>query len=97
MSTTTGTPSTPVQNTLVARGRIVGESEAGVMSINAGAKVDGARLWHLDHDREVAIVRVDHSTIPGFWLELELPLEQFAAWLAQEVKEYEEDVKEATA
>lgn len=92
-STTTTTTPPPSNNKLVARGRIQGETEEGKRIFNAGGKVDGARLWHLDQDREVAVVRIDHSSIPGFWLEVELPLDQFSAWLAEEANEYEEATK----
>lgn len=71
---------------LKASGRIEGrvDDEQGVSRwvVNRGSKVDGARVVEYDSERDVILVRVDHSTIPAFWMELELPAAKLEAWLA---------------
>lgn len=79
---------------LPARGRIMGEKShiygaSTLIQNGPGNKVDGARLFQYDAHRRVVTVRVDHSTIPEFWLELDLPLAQLEAWLGREVAEGE--------
>ncbi len=70
-----------------ARGRVMGQAEGRDgrtrLTLNApGTKVDGARFSGYSAKTRVLHVRVDHSTVPEFWLELDISLDQLEQWLA---------------
>jgi hypothetical protein len=61
---------------LSARGRIQ-DSPEGRVTYNRFGHIDGARLasCRRDGDRCVVTIRLDHSGCPGFWAEVDLPLQ----------------------
>lgn len=81
---------------LAARGRVYDSTG----KCNApGNAINGARLYQWDSARQVVTIRVDHTTLPEMWLEIDLPLTQLAGFLAtaqaeEDVDEMEEDEEE---
>lgn len=77
---------------IYARGRIYGElagprvATAHALGVdlngqplrgtNLFGKIDGARFLHYDPETRSIVVRVDHSEIPEFWLELNFTLDE---------------------
>lgn len=72
---------------LEARGRVLGTRQFSLyppdIICNTQGVVDGARLDHYDPAAKTVVIRVDHTGIPDFWLEVELPLDKLRAWLAE--------------
>ena len=62
------------------RGRIMGIGPNGNHTVNPYGKIDGARFIH--HDGNNIIIRVDHSTIPEFWMEINFTMDQLKKWMA---------------
>lgn len=68
-------------NDLDAKGRISGCSVDGKPITNYGAEIDGARLWQYDEDCDSVCIRVDHSTIPEFWMEIKVSPKQLISFV----------------
>lgn len=64
------------------RGRIHGHDG----QVNKYSKVDSARLFSYDPETGTVMVRVDHSEIPEFWLEVPIKMDQLNAWVAEQEK-----------
>lgn len=73
---------------LCASGRI--HSSSGAVN-GPGNRVDGARLVDYDSEKKTVLVRVDHSTVPEFWLEVVLPLAQLERFVEHCRREEEEE------
>ena len=72
---------------LEARGRVLGTRQFSiyppVIICNSMGMIDGARLDRFDPAANTVAIRIDHTGIPDFWLEVELPLNKLRAWLAE--------------
>jgi hypothetical protein len=75
---------------LKAKGRIEGSDWQGNRTTNAFGVVDGARLQDVNFELQKVIVRVDHSTIPGFWLEIDLSLATLKTFLSEQAAEQQQ-------
>src|SRR5438034_3971933 len=73
---------------LEATGRIFGRDGA----VNTGAVVDGARL--LAYENGTVRIRVDHSTMLEFWIEIVLPMSTLMDFVKQEQTDSEDIVGE---
>jgi len=74
----------------MARGRIMDMTDKGAITNQMG-KVDFARLTEYDPVHQTVRIRVDHSTCPSFWLEVDLPLAKLGAFIAAVVARQEEE------
>ncbi len=52
---------------------------------NMHSKIDGARLDHYDPETRTVHIRVDHSTHPSFYLELDINLDKLEHWLGHQI------------
>ena len=52
---------------------------------NMYSKIDGARLDHYDPETRTVHIRVDHSTHPSFYLELDISLDKLERWLGYQI------------
>ena len=50
-------------------------------NINKFGKIDGARFVDFNQLTRNITIRVDDSNVPGFWLEINLSLDQMEKWL----------------
>ncbi len=67
---------------LRAHGRIRGEDPiATTIKYNTRGSIDGARFFAYNPDTKAITIRVDHSEIPEFWLEVEFTKEKLQEWL----------------
>jgi hypothetical protein len=83
---------------LVARGRVHGQKELRelggvrlVQSVNPHQRIDGARLETFHPHNKSITIQVDESSVPEFWLQIDLPLAQLLAWVELMQKEEEEE------
>ena len=77
-------PLSPIRN---ARGCIEGPNDRGRSLVNGGGKINGARFEHYDPDTDTVTIRVDHSGIPAFWLELPFTKAALHKWVEAEKRE----------
>ena len=77
------------------KGRIIKYGEEN-LTTNIGGCIDGARLLSYDKDTNKIIIRLDHSTIPSFWIEIPLDLSQISDWIdfEKERMEINEEIEE---
>ncbi len=71
-------------SSLTAKGRIteLDYSKLRPTAIcNKSQKIDGVKLNTYDEDRRVFTIRLDHSEIPSFWAEIEIPVDQLKKWM----------------
>lgn len=67
---------------LEARGRVQDQDAEGRVVYNCTQRIDGARLVTYDVEARLLTIRLDHSECPGFWAEVQLPLEQLDRFVA---------------
>ena len=51
-------------------------------------------MFNWNKKRRVLTIRVDHESIPEFWLEIEVPMEKATAYMKKEEDELEESEDE---
>jgi hypothetical protein len=70
-----------------AKGRILGDDRKGVQRWNTGQRIDGAHFkWYTPATRTLGI-RVKHSEIPGFWIDLELSMDQIQRFIEEDTSQ----------
>jgi hypothetical protein len=85
---------------LVARGRVHGQKERQdglgmVQTVKPFGKINGARLETFHPHNKTITIHVDDSTVPEFWLEIDLPLAQLVAFV-EEMQKLEREEEEST-
>jgi hypothetical protein len=62
---------------------------------NIGGAIDNVRMISYDKDSNKITIRLDHSTMPSFWIEIPLDLTQVAKWIEdeKEIKELREELE----
>ena len=73
------------------KGRIESVSDNGTIIINIGGKIDNAYFAHVDSLLSKASIRVEHSTLPKFWIEIPLDLKQLKYLLDEDEKRLKEE------
>jgi len=76
-------------------GKIIKDGEESIRT-NTGGVIDGVRLLSYDKDTNKIIIRLDHSTLPSFWIEIPLDLSQLSEWVDSEKErmEIEKEIEE---
>lgn len=76
-------------------GRIIKDGEETIRT-NIGGVIDGVRLLSYDKDTNKIIIRLDHSTLPSFWIEIPLDLSELSEWVENEKErmEIEKEIEE---
>ncbi len=73
---------------LNCNGRVMGYNDEGKITVNGpGNKIDGVKLQSYNVTSGLFIIRVDHTTIPGFWMEIEVPYGQSMKFMEEEAEE----------
>jgi hypothetical protein len=60
-----------------AKGRVMD----GDGNINKFGVIDGARIQYYDHESNTLRLRIDDSNVPGFWMEINISLDNLEKWL----------------
>ena len=73
------------------KGRIEGVSNDGTIINNIGGKIDNAYFEDVDSLLSTACIRVEHSTLPNFWVKIPLDLKQLKYLLVEDEKRLKEE------
>lgn len=76
-------------------GKIIKDGEESIRT-NTGGGINGVRLLSYDKDTNKIIIRLDHTTLPSFWIEIPLDLSQLSEWVDSEKErmEIEKEIEE---
>ena len=66
-----------------ARGRVCDSTG----KFNATGRINSARFRSYDQRNRMLTLRLDDSSIPEFWAEVSIPLDQLEAWIGTQIDE----------
>ena len=64
--------------------QVKGRVMDGDGNINKFGVIDGARIQYYDHESNTLRLRIDDSNVPGFWMEININLDNLERWLKLE-------------
>jgi hypothetical protein len=73
------------------KGRIEGTSNDGIIINNLAGNIDNAYFVYANSLLSKAAIRVEHSTLPNFWIEIPLDLKQLKYLLDEDEKRLKEE------
>jgi hypothetical protein len=68
-------PESTIKN---VKGRIMSNNK-----VNSFGVIDGARFQYYDEETKTVVIRVDHSEIPEFWMDIPIKLDQLQKWIGK--------------